>query len=47
MKDTAMALGIVLVILGGSALDSPNMLFPISIIVLGGVIAALTGAWRG
>lgn len=47
MMDTLIAIGVVLVILGGSSLDSPDMLIPISITVIGGLMAAIAGIGRG
>ena len=47
MRDIIATIGVSLVVLGGSALDSPDMLIPVSIIIIGGFIAASAGVGRG
>lgn len=47
MRDAVIALGVAMVLLGGSGMDSPNILLPISIVLIGGVIAAVAGIRRG
>lgn len=47
MRDIIATIGVLLVVLGGSALDSPDVLIPVSIIVIGGLIAASAGIGRG
>lgn len=46
MKDIIAMVGIALVVLGGSGMDSPDMLIPVGIVIIGGIIVALTGVWR-
>ena len=47
MRDAVIALGVAMVLLGGSGMDSPDTLLPISIVLIGGVIAAVAGIGRG